>query len=964
MKRLLTLLIPVLALASPLAAHETGSILAAPNDSGALVVATKSEALAIWADGADWKGVLRAAGDLSADVERVTGVKPALSTEAAAPGKTLVIVGTLGRSALVDKLAADGKIDRTALQGRWESYLLQVVENPLPGVDRALVIAGSDKRGTIYGIYTFSKAIGVSPWYWWADVPTAHQDKIAVSGRLYDDGPVVKYRGIFINDEAPAFSGWAKEKFGGVNSQLYGHMFELILRLKGNYLWPAMWNNAFNEDDPMNPILADEYGVVMGTSHHEPMVRSQQEWKRHGTGAWNYEQNGEVLRNFWADGIRRNKDLESIVTMGMRGDGDEAMSAETNTALLERIVADQRAILEKETGKKATEIPQLWALYKEVQDYYEHGMRVPDDVTLLWCDDNWGNIRRLPLETERKRSGGAGIYYHFDYVGGPRSYKWICTIPLTKVWEQMHLAYEYEATRIWIVNVGDLKPMEYPISFFMDYGWDPKEIPYEKLGDYTESWARQQFGPEHSVEISSLLTGYTQLLALRKPEMTDPKTFSLAAYDEAENVLSAWQGLRDRAEKLAESMPAAQKDAFFELVYYPVVASANLVEMYVDAAKNDLYAVQGRASANEMAFRVGDCFELDAQLADRYNREIAGGKWPHMMDQKRFGWTYWEQPPINRAPAVSCVRPLDSGAIGVALPGLPFAWPENDIFQPKPFPMPLREGSAVPAIIELFNRGNKSVKWTATTSDAFANLLFDEDTGKSFSDTLGDSEDEEFELVVDWSKVPAEAKETTVIVEGMGPTGPAKVVFRFPLVRRPDTRLPVVDGAAIAFEAAAYSRAVPGEDVSWQVLDNFGLGYGRNAVTSVPAVHPRVTPGGASPHLEYDVYFAKAGSYGVQLQVAPTLNFLSGDGIKVAVSLDDAAPQVLVVGTKVNSRDWEKAVSEGVRKLDFSVDVANPGAHTLKVWYVDPGVTLRQMIVDTADAFPSYLGPLGVMDPQ
>ncbi|HNX04072.1 MAG TPA: glycosyl hydrolase 115 family protein [Opitutales bacterium] len=946
-------------------ARESGSIMAAPEDTGALEIVSQSGALPVWVDDADWKGVLRAAGDLAADAERVTGVKPVLSTASDAPGKTLVIVGTLGKSEMVDKIAADGKIDGKALEGRWESFLLQVVDNPLPGIDRALVIAGSDKRGTIYGIYTLSKAIGVSPWYWWADVPAAHRDSISVAGRLYDDGPAVKYRGIFINDEAPAFSGWAKEKFGGVNSKLYTHMFELILRLKGNYMWPAMWNNAFNEDDPLNPILADEYGVVMGTSHHEPMIRSQQEWKRHGSGDWNYEKNGEVLRQFWADGIRRNKDLESIVTMGMRGDGDEAMSEDTNTALLERIVADQRTILERETGKKASEIPQLWALYKEVQDYYEHGMRVPDDVTLLWCDDNWGNIRRLPLTEERKRSGGAGIYYHFDYVGGPRSYKWICTIPLTKIWEQMHLAYEYDATRIWIVNVGDLKPMEYPISFFIDYGWDPESIPYEKLGDYAKTWAAQQFGDAYAEEAAALITGYTQLNALRKPEMTAPGTYNVASYGEADAVLAAWNGLRDRAEALDSRIPAAMKDAFYELVYYPVVACANLNEMYISAAKNDFYAMQGRASANAMADKVRACFDTDWALALRYNRDIAEGRWSHTMDQKRIGWTYWQQPPLERAPAVSYVRPLDEGAIGVSLAGFPFAWPENDIFQPRTPPTPIRQGDCRGVSFEIFNRADQPVDWKASAMDAWTLLSEGNDRDQALSGMLEGAETVRLAVNIDWANVPADAKEAVVKVAGMGPEGPCTVTLRFPLLRRPDTTLPVVDGAAIAFEAAAFSRAVAGQSVTWQVLKDFGIGYGRNAVTTFPSVHERIQPAEDTPHLEYDVYFAKAGSCGIQLQVAPTLNFLSGDGIKVAISVDDGQPQVFVVGTKAGaSREWDQAVSEGVRKLDSTHTIAAPGVHTIKVWFVDPGVVLRQLIVDTANARPSYLGPLGLSQLQ
>ncbi|MFC7669511.1 glycosyl hydrolase 115 family protein [Hymenobacter humi] len=393
------------------------------------------------------------------------------------------------------------------------------MNNPMPGVERALVIAGSDKRGTIYGIYDLSQQIGVSPWYWWADVPTKQQPALYVlAGRHTQGEPKVKYRGIFLNDEAPALSGWAKEKFGGINSKMYVHVFELILRLRGNYLWPAMWGNAFNDDDKQSPVLADEYGVVMGTSHHEPMVRSQQEWKRYGSGAWNYQTNPKVLQDFWRQGIRNMGTKESIVTVGMRGDGDEPMSEGSNIALLEKIVADQRQILAEETRKPADQTPQLWALYKEVQDYYDKGMRVPDDVTLLLCDDNWGNIRKLPKVGEKPRKGGYGIYYHFDYVGGPRNYKWLNTNPLPRIWEQMHLAHAYGANQIWIVNVGDLKPMELPISFFLDYAWNPDKIKADQVAAYTQRWAAQQFGPTYAGEIGDILAKYAKYNARRKPE--------------------------------------------------------------------------------------------------------------------------------------------------------------------------------------------------------------------------------------------------------------------------------------------------------------------------------------------------------------------------------------------------------------------------------------------------------------
>jgi hypothetical protein len=472
---------------------------------------------------------------------------------------------------------------------------------------------------------------------------------------MLSDAPKVKYRGIFINDEAPAFSGWTKEKFGGVNHLVYEKMFELILRLKGNYLWPAMWGNAFNDDDTLNPVLADKYGIVMGTSHHEPMLRAQQEWKRYGKGKWDYDSNEVVLKDFWRKGIQNMRNHESIVTVGMRGDGDKPMTQGTATALLERIVKDQRQIIEEVTGKPASQTPQLWALYKEVQDYYDKGMRVPDDVTLLLCDDNWGNIRKLPRLDEKPRAGGYGIYYHFDYVGGPRNYKWLNTNPITRVWEQMHLAYEYNVRNIWIVNVGDLKPMEFPISFWLDYAWNPEKIGPDDLQKYTERWAAEQFGSKLAIEIADIISKYTKYNGRRKPELLDANTYSLQNYNEAESVAKDYNDLLDKAGKINDDLSAEYKDAYYELVLHPVNACAVLQELYTTVAKNKEAYSHKWAIANDYAARTELLYTVDSMISDRYNTTLANGKWNHMMDQTHIGYTYWQQPPRQKMPEVKYV---------------------------------------------------------------------------------------------------------------------------------------------------------------------------------------------------------------------------------------------------------------------------------------------------------------------
>ncbi|MGH8302806.1 MAG: glycosyl hydrolase 115 family protein, partial [Steroidobacteraceae bacterium] len=547
----------------------------------------------------DW-GVLHAAGELQADIQRVTGLTPPLE-KTGLPRGNVVLIGTIGRSRLIDHLIREHAIDVSAIRGRWESTLTQVVDHPLPGVARALVIAGSDRRGTIYGIYDLSESIGVSPWYWWADVPVPHRNSLYVApGRWVVGSPAVRYRGIFLNDEAPALTGWVDENYGGYNHRFYTRVFDLLLRLRANFLWPAMWGSAFGADDPLNSKLANEYGIVMGTSHEEPMMCAEREWKP-SDGPWNYVTNRKRIDEFWRHCMQRDKGDEEVVTLGMRGHNDTPVSTGNNIGLLEKIVADQRKILRQTVNPDLRQVPQVWALYKEVQTYYEKGMRVPDDVTLLWSDDNWGDLRRLPTPAERKRSGGAGIYYHFDYVGGPRSYKWLNTNYLPKIWEQMNLAWHYGANRIWVVNVGDLKPMELPISFFLDMAWNPGRFHPDNLQQYTEEWAAQQFGPGHAREIAQLLTAYTKYNGRRKPELLAPDTFSAVDFNEARRVYGEWQSLAEKAEAVGGELPAQYQDAYFELVLYPVKASAIVNELYITAGENALYATQGRVSTNALA---------------------------------------------------------------------------------------------------------------------------------------------------------------------------------------------------------------------------------------------------------------------------------------------------------------------------------------------------------------------------
>ncbi len=613
----------------------------------------------IYVDAGDHALVKRSAALLQTDIELVTGKKIRIIDKLDKPYKNIIAIGSIDKSSLLKELIGKKKLTVSSIENRWEAFQIKNITNPYSHVENILTVAGSDRRGTAYGVFELSKQMGISPWYWWADVPVKKKQSVYFkTGVVISDAPKVKYRGIFINDEAPALSNWSKEKFGGFNHKFYEKVFELMLRLKANYLWPAMWGNAFYYDDSLNIRLADEYGIVIGTSHHEPLMRAHEEWKYYGNGKkWNYDSTEAGLKEFWRGGMQRAWN-EKIVSVGMRGDGDEPMSRETATALLERIVKDQRQIIEDVTGKPASETPQLWALYKEVQGYYDKGMRVPDDVTLLLCDDNWGNIRKLPKLNEKPRKGGYGIYYHFDYVGGPRNYKWLNTNPIPKVWEQMHLAWEYNARQIWIVNVGDIKPMEFPISFFLDYAWNPEKIGAGDLQKYTEQWCAEQFGNEHAKEIAAILSEYSKFNGRRKPELLDANTYSLENYYEAETVVRVYNDLFARAEKINNLLPAQYHDAYFQLVLHPVKACANLNELYFNVALNRDRYKKGYAIANEHANRVKLLYNYDSLITQQYH-QLGNGKWNHMMSQTHIGYTYWQQPLKQKMPDVRYV-PKDS----------------------------------------------------------------------------------------------------------------------------------------------------------------------------------------------------------------------------------------------------------------------------------------------------------------
>lgn len=653
-------------------AQTTSQWITSQKENGALPLITAKGCASLCFNSHEPKGVVRAINDLRQDFVRVTGKSIQTTADLDTLPKVPVVIGTLGHNKHIDRLVKTGKIKEAHLKGKWESFVVALVPAHEIGVEQALVIAGSDRRGTIYGIYELSRQIGVSPWYWWADVPVKHQDELFVKKSLYyaSGEPAVKYRGIFINDEFPCMTAWAKEKFGGMNSRMYSHMYELLLRLRANCLWPGMWGsfkeynptvpilrdewgyyegNCFNEDDVLNPKMADEYGIVMGTSHHEPMMRSQQEWIRrktqYGNAEWNWMTNEKAIKRFFAEGIRNTKDYENLVTIGMRGDEDKPMtdagSAEENFRIMENIIAAQRKIIARQTGKPAEQTPQVWTLYSEVLDYYDQGLKVPEDVIVMLCDDNFGHVRRVPsLDVKKRHPGGYGMYYHVGYYGAPRAHKWINASSIVEMWEQMTLTYDYGVDKLWMLNVGDLKPHEYPIDFFMEMAWNPKRYDHTRLDEYRKAFCSMQFGEEWAGEIAQLLAENERLAQRVTPEMLDDKTYNLNS-GELKGVRDEFMALEARAARLEYKLPKEMNDAYYELVLYPIRGFANLYDLYYSLAMNKKMAKENNPEANHWADEVERCYVEDSLICARYNHEVAGGKWNHMADQEHIGYDKW-----------------------------------------------------------------------------------------------------------------------------------------------------------------------------------------------------------------------------------------------------------------------------------------------------------------------------------
>ena len=984
--------------------HDPGQYVSFEPGAGRFALVAAARATPLLASSRETPGVQRAARDLGADLGRVSSIEaPVVLDSAPAGARQVVLIGTVDQSPLLSELERAGKLDLSELRGRWEMAITQTVEQPLPGIERALVIAGSDPRGTIYGIYDLSRQMGVSPWYYWDDVPARHHAEIYVSAGRHSQGePAVQYRGFFINDEDPALGNWARHTFGdapnpkhphGFEHQFYAKVFEVLLRLKGNYLWPAVWGRSLFDDDPRNQSLAAEYGVVMGTSHEAPMMRAQHEWDRYGqkdgpyggTGEFSFVRNADTLERYWADGIRRMNGFESIITVGMRGNGDTGMEDAQGIELMQRIVTTQRRIIGEVTHKDPDSVLQIWSLYKEVQQYWEDGMRAPDDVLINWCDDNWGNMRKLPSAGDAPRSGGYGLYYHFDYVGGGRNYKWNDTSPLANVWEQLHLSYESGVERMWMVNVGDLKNDEHPLEFFLDYAWDPGRWPSERLGAWEEQWAARQFGPALALDIARLMTRYGQLQSRRKPELLnraitldpaldiskteqavvyrDGSPFSLSNYGEAERVTGEWSQLANESEAIRQRLAPPLRDAYYQLVHYPVASTANVYQLRLAQFRNILYAAQGRASSLAMADAAEARFKDDQAMSAYYNDELAGGKWHGFQTQTKLGYggpypeSNWQQPPPKAGDFIwpPLVRPAlpTPAELGVAIDGSDAFWTAStttsgtSAAQLPEFSPYQTQGEQY---IEVFNRGQKPFQYRIESASPWLMVSPREGTVKDQVRAT---------LQVDWARAPKGSTPVTLTV-----TGPNQSRVRVEArVNNPDQSPPpsgfIEANGYVAIEAEHFDRMVDRPPVYWQSLPHIGRTAG--GMTPFPATGPRQTLGADAARLEYDVQLWKAGKLKVWAYLSPRNNVRASDGLQYAVSLDDAEPQLVNITKALNgipmNRSFERNTSDNVNLTSTEHEVSAPGHHVLKFWAVDPTVIVQKLVIDTGGLRASYLGP-------
>jgi hypothetical protein len=897
-----------------------------------------------------------------------------------------VIVGTIDSSSIIKKLIEKKKIDVTDIEGKWESCLIQVVDKPFRGIKKALVIAGSDRRGAAYGLLEISKQMGVSPWYYFADVAVKKSDEIYIkSGKFIQKSPSIKYRGIFINDEMWGLRPWAMNNFApqegkGIGPKTHRKIFELLLRLKANFLWPAMHQqtipfNCYQQ----NKVVADEYGIVMGSSHIEPMLRNNMagaEWDReYPDEPWDYVKNRDHIYEYWERGIRENGKYENVYTVGKRGRDDEAGS-DITVSVLEQIFSDQREILKKWVNPDITKVPQVLIPYTEVLGLYNKGLKVPDDVIICWPDDNFGNIRQLPNKKEQQRSGGSGVYYHFQWINGATSaYPWLCTTPLALTWTEMKKAYDYNVRDLWIVNVGDIKPAEINIEYFMQMAWDISGFKENDPAGFLKAWATREFGKQYAGRIAAVMAKHYELGYQRRAEhmltykgRTKKYTydyFTITNYnDEAQKRIDAYDKLMKETDAIYDSLAVEKKDSFFQMVVYNIKGAALHNKKVIYAQKSFAYGEQNRSSAAVYAAKAQQAENDIHKLIKHYNYGLVtvGDKWNHMASIPGpwgYQWQQFDMPPVSYYP-------------GNGHPQMKIAIEGGDEKVLDGFSVYNKDKR----FIDLYNTGNGIVYWSAKVSVDWIEL----------SESSGAINNEKrIWVTIDWDKAPKGKDETGSITfkwsssnndewlsyeelsesdkaeyraGTIGNKGPGSVFnVRLSVFNPSAPSVASVIGFVesngyISIEAENYSRKIDKPNASWNIIE--GLGRTGDSVTVLPTnIDSNVSLDdivSKSPVLEYDLYTFTEGEAAIYFNCIPSNPINSDYGLRLAVAVDDAKPMIVSDKSKYS-------VMDNLMVLKANLDMPKEGQHKLKVWMVDPGLVIDKIVIDTGGIKDSYLGP-------
>lgn len=945
-------------------------------------------------------GVKKVAGKVAKDVEGTLSFCPEIC-ETAVPAKQAVIAVTAGSGKLAETLCS--KISKLGqVEGKRESYAFIVAENPVEGIESALVIYGGDKLGTIYGLFHLSELLGVTAMVDWGDCQYVKQDSFILKEEdsFVSKEPSVKYRGFFINDEWPCCGNWATSHFGSFNAKMYDHIFEYLLRMKGNYLWPAMWAENFMLDGPdlESMKLADEYGIYIGMSHHEPCMRSGAEYSKvrgpkspYGD-AWSYVTNKEGILRFWEDGVKRSIGHNVFPTVGMRGENDSKMLGEDslisdNVRLLKEIITKQREMIHEHLETDGKKVPQLFAVYKEVEDYYfgggsEEGLRgfkELEDVTLLLCEDNWGNMRALPEAFERNHKGGFGMYFHLDYHGDPVSYEWVSSTELSKIWEQMTEAYEYGVRELWIVNVGDVKFQEFPLNYFMDLAYD-----FEKWGslapnstkEYTKAWIESVFGSytskEEREEIQEVLEGYLKINALRKPESLNDTVYHPAHYLECEKLLSFCGKLEEKNERLWKILEErGMGDAYFSMIYFSAEASFNLLKMHLYSGKNHLYASQGKAVANEYDKLVEACIEKDEALKTQM-AEFKEGKWAGMELASHIGFTNWNDEDW-RYPVRHIVRLPKKPRLVVTRAD------KTQHYTNQYFPITLViddfvVSSSKKAKIQIANGGQGSVKWKiqeGARKVGLDGIAHESGEGSrcewlEFSRTSGETAlQDEVEISLKEENLPF-GEEVSCSFEIKTETEFVSVLVK--ALKKDTSALP--EGAFLAEHGMFVIDAVhyadkqaglyEGEAVEFEELYDFGK-Y-QSGIKAFPVTSSFDSKENA-PSVTYELYSEEEKDCFLNLYTSPANPLIYGGKLSVEVSVNEGAGK-LVEFTKAGYKGgepgcipWEQAVlnQEHVGSTEISL---KKGLNKITVFAREAGMVLERLVVYPKDIerAVSYLG--------